>query len=496
MAYSAYDDPYARRPSLLDLLAAGDVNGGQRGGAAFGQGFVSQGNEALPPIRSVADAVAHNDEMDRRMRGPMFAQQPMVAAPAAATRPRTVATPASPLGRLLEEARASAAGPVAAPTSEVGTPLPVAQPAMRPTEALPYPGVTEGNETRGWRSYNRPPGNDLESLHGLQRDAPANSKIERGPSGNWEVAAPKKPSRLKQGLLGLLYGAAQAAAEGPTEGAALRALGGAGAGATLGGVKPGAIQTWSREQELKKSAADIAEQQGIEMRQAQIAEAQSRPELGALRVQHQLDAEKQRQADREADNTRADSAATQRGREATERERHNKVMENKKPPTSTPTRTLGGQIFEKGDDDVWHVAKGSPPPAPTAAADRSTKRSEDKSAKAQQASTLYKKGEDYWNQAQAKRKEAEGLQKKRFLTDPEKSRLSALTREAEGLEAKTREVQLKGDDLAAESEAINESAPKSGRTIEGAIEAFKRDPRNKSHRAPTEDELARMRKAL
>lgn len=407
-----------------------------------------------------------------------------------ATRSRRVGVPPpaqptlSKLGQLLERERATRAN---APleVSPIPEGLLDASPAMRQPQPIPYPGVQSPEEmertSRGYKTFGHTPGAGPTDRLALLEEAPLGSKVERGVSGNFEVGAPKKPSRLMKALEGALSAAAMAGASGPTEGTAGRMLGGAAVGGIGGGVKPRLVEKFQRENELAQLRGEIGEDQGIAYKDAQIAGAKAQPELRELQVKNTINESLLREQDRRADNRRADTAIGETKRATDERIRHNKELEKK--PGARPTRTLNGQIWEKDDDGVWKVGKGSPPPTPpkpaasTAAADeRRAVRSEKKAAAGREAAALYKKGSDYWDQAQAKRKEAETLSAKKFQTDAEKATIARLNREAEGLEAKTREVQIKGDGLAAESEGTDEAPQSTGGTRKSFnLGAWKRD---------------------
>lgn len=200
-----------------------------------------------------------------------------------------VASPAgrSPLGRKLDEYRAR-------------------------SEASPDSKVTE----TGWGYEEAPP-----SLHG--------------------------PSRLKKALEGFLTMGAMAGANGPAEGAAGRFLGGGIAGGAVGAAKPRLVQKFQRDTELGQLRDDIGADQSIEMKNAQIADEASKPELNSLRIQNTLNEALLRERDRQADNTRADRLATATEGSATERARHNKVMENKQPAgAQTVDYTVNGKTFK------------------------------------------------------------------------------------------------------------------------------------------------------
>lgn len=85
-----------------------------------------------------------------------------------------------------------------------------------------------------------------------------------------EVGPPQEMSRKHGALVGALQGIVQAAANGPTQGTALRALGGAGAGAAAGAVNPRLMQALERHQEEARVQGDVDQAQSTALHQAQL----------------------------------------------------------------------------------------------------------------------------------------------------------------------------------------------------------------------------------
>lgn len=291
------------------------------------------------------------------------------------------------------------------------------------------------------------------------------------------------------------------------------ALGGAATGAAAGGISPRLMQAFTRQQELDRLAGDISTELSLQGKQAQVEATIAQPELRALQIQRQIDLDAQRNEDRDASRalrekrderayTQAQQANELRARQFEETGRHNRAMENRPTGSQSNEHTVNGAIYRKDENGVYHLAPGSPPPAPRRdiPGEKEDERSRERYEKGQLARSLYDKGSAYWRQAQEKREAARKLgigsdgQPSRIAATRNEDAIKQLIREAEGLEAKTREVQIEGDKAAAVADSGPQaSRPDSGgRTIEGAIEAFKAAKK----RAPTADEIARMRKAL
>lgn len=399
------------------------------------------------------------------------------------------------------------------PLPPVGDPTTVGAPAV---ELAPPPGQGQqryGTGTLGGPNVDdrgiahigvaspagrSPLGRKLDEYRARSEASPDSKVTETGWGYEEAPPSPHGPSRLKKALEGFLTMGAMAGANGPTEGAAGRFLGGGIAGGATGAVKSSLMQKFQRDTELGQLRDDIGGDQSIEMKNAQIADEASKPELNSLRIQNTLNEALLRERDREADNTRADRLATATEGSATERARHNKVMENKPSGSGPKEHVIHGQIWRPDSEGVYRVVPGSPAADPSPTAIAQGEKAAARTAKSNQAKALFQKGSEYWNQAQARRKEADAIQnatnpngtKKAFFSDAELAKIKALTREAEGLEAKTREVQLKGDGLAAEAESEPEvpspATPAVGKTFN--LKAWKADHPNAT---PTEIEAKR-----
>lgn len=277
-------------------------------------------DERLPDGRSVAE---------------LMMGVPGLANPAA-TRPRVVG-PTSPLGP-------PPAPPVFNPTGvpAPGGPVPTSQ---------PVPPVRIGQQVQ-------PDAGNLERLmaerQALSTADPA-SKVRRTDWGYEQQPPEQSPSRLKHALIGALQGAAM----GGRGGDPWAALGGAATGAAAGGISPNLMQAFLRRQEMDRNAADMAGEQALQLRHAQIGETVAQAEQ--RRIQPALEMEKLRRQEEQADeleagrNRRADQANRTRSQTAAEtnrmreerlkeQTRHNKAVEGK--TAATEEITVAGRKFK------------------------------------------------------------------------------------------------------------------------------------------------------
>lgn len=336
------------------------------------------------------------------------------------------------------------------------------------------------------------------------------SKVARRDWG-YEIQPPERtPSRLRHAGLGAAQGAILAGQA--TGGDPWGTLAGTVVGALTGGVSPSLLQAFQRRQELDRNAGELGLEQKLQLQNAQIGETDAQAEQ--RRMQPLIEAEKLRRQEEQAvmleegRNRRTEATNKTRVQTATEANkarqaaleetrRHNRETERK---PGSKYRTVANTIFEVDDDGVWRVAPGAPPPfspSDAARAERQEVRSTERDEKARQAEALFKKGSEYWDQAKAKREEARKLglgpdgNPSRVASTRNEDAINRLLREAANLEGQTRDVQIRGDILAAESES-QPAAGSSGRTLKGAKAAF----RAKYNREPTAEETERMKRAL
>lgn len=439
------------------------------------------------------------------------------------TAPRTPMDERLPDGRSVAELMAAmpALGGPNQPTNmaELGPPPPTptftpgGPPALGPVAPAAPPPVHMGTELPANASALQ----RLMAQRAALSQADPSSKVRRTDWGYEQLPPEQSPSRLRHAGMGAATGAMMAGQA--TKGDPWGTLAGAAVGALTGGISPQLLQAFQRRAELDQNAGELNTEQQLQLGSARIdetaAQAEQRrlePYLRAQQLEQQqrnaeMAEEGRNQRNTASNKTRLEAAAdanklrqaqleeTQKRTEETVR--HNKVVESK--PTSTNERVVNGAIYRKDDSGVWRRAPGSPAPLPSGTEVRISENTADRTAKGRQAAALYDKGKDYWDQAQQKRTEADRLGKgddgnpSRIRATQNEVAIKRLLREAEGLENKTRDVQIQGDKLAAESESgPANKASTGGRTIEGAVDAF----RKKVGREPTTEEIARMKRAL
>lgn len=237
------------------------------------------------------------------------------------------------------------------------TPLPTARPMSTPpiapapesTLPLPAPRVLMGERTEGLS----PLGRKLAELRALGRAHPSSQVRDIGdaieiqpPMTGGEIGSGR--NRLKQALGTALYGAA-IAAQGPTEGAAARALGGAVTGGAAGAVSPRLAMEFRRHQDITRARGEAGAEQEIALGQARIAETQAeaaqraaQPELEALRIERQIERDRTLAADRTTRTQQAEEA--NRIRRETLEERI--TARKSKAATATEEITVAGRKFK------------------------------------------------------------------------------------------------------------------------------------------------------
>lgn len=127
----------------------------------------------------------------------------------------------------------------------------------------------------------------------MLRRAPVTSDVERREKGGFQAQIPKKPSRLKQILVGLGQGAIIGASKtGTWQGA----LGGAATGGVSGGVSPRLMKAFTRDQEIRRLQGQLDDdmelqkgQAALEGIQAQTAYNQKRARTGDKRYVERKD---------------------------------------------------------------------------------------------------------------------------------------------------------------------------------------------------------------
>lgn len=431
-----------------------------------------------------------------------------------------------PLGTLLGNVPVLA-GPATPPfmptTGDLGPPPPV--PVFNPT-GVPRPGspvpttpppgsVHIGNQVPTDASNLQ----RLMAQHATLSQADPASKVNRTGWG-YEVQPPEQsPSRLRHAGMGAATGAMLAGQA--TKGDPWGTLAGAAVGALTGGVSPALMQAFQRRQELDQSTGELATEQQLQLRNAQIGETLAQAEQ--RRMDPYLEAEKLRQQRENAEmleggrNRRAELGARTRVETATEanktraqaaaeanklrresleeRQRHNKVVENK-PGTATEEITVAGRKFKvpaataarilearSTGTNKARVESGIEEELETEAAnDHLTKRRQAEES----ASVLRAERDKLSTGVGARRNEARVKELDRQIADAERE-ASYRQREADDAFQRARKAKAKGGGTQQPA-----SSGGGGRTLEGAVEAF----RKKLGREPTAEETERMRRAL
>lgn len=389
---------------------------------------------------------------------------------------KDMAGPVPPPARSLEELLAASMG---------GQPPPV-----QPTQAMidsvgqPVSPVNMGGNTAGMSRL----GVLLQQRKALQ-DAPLGSRVNRTPTG-WDYDPPEQsPNRWKKALGTGLQGVALAQPQNPWQ-----ALGAFGAGFGAGAVSPKLADQFTRHLDTEENARAVGQEAGIDLTTGRIADLmaqadynQARPGIELTRIMQQ----QQEAADRIAAQDRATaqrgSAATladERGREANRlRGEANEIRRNQ-PGRAKPTRTIDGVLWEQSDGGDWVRARGGP--TQTASSRQEGKDRERDADASREAQALYNKASDYWQQAQDKRAEAARLGGSVTTRAANKDAIDRLIREAEGLETKTRTLQVDGDKLDAKSKTAGSSQAGGGVTEQQVRDAARQkglDPNTAVQRA-------------
>lgn len=390
----------------------------------------------------------------------------------------------------------------------IPAPLPLPTPVTGPTTPpfLPTAGplpVPEQGEVR----VGTPVDENTSRLGRLMAErstlgsADVSSAVKSTPWG-YEVQPPEQsPSRVKQALLGVLHGANQAAQA--TGGDPWATLGGAATGAAAGGISPRLMQALTRKQEMDRVTGDVVTEQTIQARNAAIAADIAQPELRALQIQRQIDQDAAMNADRDADRAiRAQNATTRsqqaqtanelRGKTLEETMRHNKAMEGK--TAATEEITVAGRKFKVSPNTAANILERR-----TAAITKPDKEREESSIEVdletEAANDHLSKRKEADEQASTLRKEREDLTKGVGLVK-NKARIAEIDRQIAQAEKEASYRQKEADDAFARARKAGAKAAAKpaggGRTIEGAVEAFKKA----KGRAPTADEIERMKAAL
>lgn len=438
---------------------------------------------------------------------------------------RRVTQPRAPMDERLPDGRSVAelmmsipqlAQPVSRPRvvgegAPLGAPPPV--PTFNPT-GVPRPGgPVPANQQPDVRvgSQVQPGAGNLERLMAERQalaTADPSSQVRRTGWGYEQQPPEQSPSRLKQALIGGLQGAAMAGRGGNV----WETLGGAATGAAAGGISPQLMQAFTRRQELDRNAADMAGEQALQLRHAQIGETVAQAEQ--RRVQPILELEKLRRAEEQADeleagrNRRADQANRTRSQTAAEtnrmrqerlaeQTRHNKAVEGK--TAATEEITVAGRKFKVSPSTAARILESR-----STAANKPDKERVESQLEAdletEAANDHLTKRREAEESASALRKERDDLSASPVAARRSEARIKELDRQIAQAEQEARYRQTEADNSFARARKAkakggagsSTAKPTSGRTIEGAVEAF----RKKVGREPTDEEVERMRRAL
>ena len=275
------------------------------------------------------------------------------------SQPRTPMDERLPDGRSVAELMAGMPA-LSPPPGGLGPPPPV--PVFNPT-GVPPPGGPVADPRPPARMGVEVPANasNLQRLmaqHTALSQADPSSPVRRADWGYEELPPERSPSRLRHAGMGAATGAILAGQA--TKGDPWGTLAGAAVGALTGGISPALMQAFQRRQELDQSTGDLAAEQSLQLRNAQIGETLAQADQ--RRLDPLIEAEKLRQQRETTEmleggrNRRADASNRTRVETASEanrlrresleeRQRHNKAVENR-PGTATEEITVAGRKFK------------------------------------------------------------------------------------------------------------------------------------------------------
>lgn len=331
------------------------------------------------------------------------------------------------------------------------------------------------------------------------------SKVRRTDWG-YDIAPPEQsPSRFRHAGIGAAQGAIIAGQA--SQGDPWATLAGTAVGALTGGVSPALIQAFTRRQELDRSTGDLSTEQKLQLQNAQIGETMAQAEqrrleplLRAEELRNQnerFEATERGRNDRAAlsNRTRVATAETSNKLRAAgleETMRHNRAVEAR-PGTATEEITVGGRTFRVSANTAARILE-----------DRTTGRANKQSEARLESDLETEAANDHLAKRQAAEENASRLRAERDTlakgagARTNEPRIKELDRQIAQEEVEARYRQKEADESfarARKAQARSAASPSNSgesRTIEGAIEAFKKA----KGRAPTEEEVSRMRRAL
>lgn len=428
-------------------------------------------------------------------------------------RRRRMSQPRAPMDERLPDGRSVAelmagspvlAGPLGPPPPvPVFNPTGVPAPATGPAPPMAMPPVRVGQQVN-------PAASNLQRLMAQRQvlaTADPSSKVQQSDWG-YEMTPPERtPSRGR----GIASGALQGALIAGQSGNPWATLAGTAVGAITGGVSPRLIQAFTRRQEMDRNAADMSAEQALQLKNAQIGETEAQAEQ--RRIQPLLEAEKIRREEErtgmleEGRNKRAELGARTRSQTAAEanklrresleeRQRHNKAIEGK--TAATEEITVAGRKFKVSPSTAARILESR-----TTAANKPDKERVESQLEVdletEAANDHLSKRREAEESASELRAERDKLSSSAVTAKRNEARIKELDRQIAQAEKEATYRQSEADNAfmrarkaKAKVDSQSTAKPTGGRTIEGAVEAF----RKKLGREPTAEEIARMRKAL
>lgn len=426
-------------------------------------------DERIPDGRTVMDLLAGTPEL----------------ANPSATRPRVVA--AYPPGE--------------PPPMTLSLPMPPAPGG--PVTPTPVPPVRLGNPvSAGATNLER-----LMAQHATLAQADPSSKVKRTDWGYETMPPEQSPSRVRHAGMGAVQGAIMAGQA--SKGDPWATLAGTAVGALTGGVSPALIQAFNRRLEQDQVAGDLATEQKLQLQNAQIGETVAQAEQ--RRMEPYLKAEELRaqnerfEATEAGRNRRADASNRTRVQTATEANkhrqstleetiRHNRAMENR-PGAATEEITVGGRKFRVSANTAARILEER-----TKASTKPDKAEQDRYEASLEDALETEAANDHLGKRREAEESASALRAERDKlaagvgAKRNESRIKELDRQIAQAEKEATYRQKEADDafMRARKAKAKAGGTSGRRTIEGAVEEFRRTQK----REPTPEEIERMRKAL
>lgn len=349
--------------------------------------------------------------------------------------------------------------------------------------------------------------------HSARSGAVLGSKVSRTPWGFEEAPPDASPSRARHAGMGALDMIALAGASGDPWMTAAAAL----TGAVTGGVSPRLVQKFQQQQELQRLEAEMAPLQKQDLLSAQIdetrAQAEQRryessqtpytdPESGETYNVPTKDVSRVRETYRTNKAWRDDNAADNKRQDARDAETrlHHRNMEGK--TAATEEITVAGRKFKVSPSTAARILE-----ARTNAANKPSGPDRDAAEAAIEAQLEDEAGTDHHNKRREADEQAAKLRNDRAdyvangpgTKTQKAAKVADYDRQIAEAERESAYRQKEGDDAftrrnkaRSKSSAAPTKAGKSGRTLQGAIDAYTKT----NGRAPTAAQVANMKAAL